>query len=219
MIALSVGLNAVLIVAVLYHFFVGAGQQLNEFFIVPNYERRVSQFELMPIGPDDIVFIGDSITRGGSWYELFPEHSVRNRGIGGDTSAGVIQRLHQVTEGEPSKVFLLIGTNDLTFGTEISQTVANIVHIVDSIHADSPHTTVWVQSVLPRGASFRSDIEIMNAAIRRAIEGKAEWIDLYPLFLDKRDGSIRDDLSNDELHLMGEGYLIWRDTISGFIAR
>ncbi len=40
----------------------------------------------------------------------------------------------------------------------------------------------------------------------------ATWIDLYPLFLDP-DGSIRDDLANDELHLLGDGYIIWRDHI------
>lgn len=218
LLACSVGLNVVLMATVLHYWFGGAGQLLIERFIEPDHERKVSQFDSMPIQPGDIVFVGDSITRDGLWHELFPGHSVRNRGIGGETSAGLIQRLHQITAGGPSKVFLMIGTNDLAVDTEIAETVANIDHIVDAINAESPDTRVFVQSILPRDASFGSDIEVMNAAISRAIADKAQWIDLYPWFLDQQDGSIRDDLSNDELHLMGEGYLIWRDRISSFIS-
>jgi hypothetical protein len=43
------------------------------------------------------------------------------------------------------------------------------------------------------------------------------WIDLYPRFL-APDGSIRDDLSNDELHLLGPGYDLWRDAIAHHVA-
>ena len=35
----------------------------------------------------------------------------------------------------------------------------------------------------------------------------------------RKDGSIRDDLSNDELHLLGGGYIIWRDAIADLLAR
>jgi len=42
-------------------------------------------------------------------------------------------------------------------------------------------------------------------------------LDLYPVFLDAADGSIRNDLSNDELHLLGAGYLAWRDAISALV--
>ena len=38
------------------------------------------------------------------------------------------------------------------------------------------------------------------------------WINLYPLFVDK-NGKLREDLTNDGLHLLGPGYLIWRDAI------
>ncbi len=51
-----------------------------------------------------------------------------------------------------------------------------------------------------------------NGKIREAINDRAEWIDLYPLFLDE-DGSIADQYSNDELHLHGAGYTVWADSI------
>ena len=42
------------------------------------------------------------------------------------------------------------------------------------------------------------------------------WINLYPLFADE-NGRLRSELTNDGLHLMGEGYLIWRDAIRPYI--
>ncbi len=63
--------------------------------------------------PGQIVFVGDSITQDFNVYEYFPEHTVYNRGIGGDTSEGVLTRLDvSVFELKPKKVFLNIGTND-----------------------------------------------------------------------------------------------------------
>ena len=65
----------------------------------------------------------------------------------------------QVTEGRPSKVFLKIGTNDLGTGVPEDEIVANLAEILDRIAAESPGTGVYVQSVLPRQASYRERIE------------------------------------------------------------
>lgn len=42
------------------------------------------------------------------------------------------------------------------------------------------------------------------------------WINLYPLFVNN-EGKLRPELTNDGLHLMGEGYLIWRDAIKQYV--
>ena len=218
LIGVSVGLNVLVLAIVLAVASGIASRWIASQFLGPGYDRWVSQFKLLPVQPGDIVFLGDSITEGGSWHELFPGLPVRNRGIGGDTTTGVLARLHQVTDGKPSKIFLLIGTNDLAMGADVADIVSNVESIVETIQASSPETQVFVQSVLPRDADYRKDIEAINAGIQRAIGGKAVWVDLYALLLDARDGSIRDDLSNDELHLMGEGYRIWRDAIGPFVS-
>lgn len=54
------------------------------------YYQRVSLFEQLPISSDDILFIGNSITDGGEWSELFQNSHVKNRGISGDTTWGGI---------------------------------------------------------------------------------------------------------------------------------
>jgi len=208
----SVALNVLVIaVAVLLYFF--GDKLLSRIFMEPMHARWVSQFEVLPVNSGDIVFLGDSITEGGIWEDLFPDLPVRNRGISGDTTDGVLKRLQQVSQGRPAKMFLLIGTNDLNAGMTPGEVAKNIILIVDSIRADSPDTQIFVQSVLPRGTDYRDRVEELNALLESGISGKAAWIDLYPLFLDRSDGSIRNVLSNDELHLLGPGYLLWREAI------
>lgn len=217
LIALSVGLN-LLTGALLVFFFNGGGAgAAQKYFLEPMHQRWVSQFEVLPIREGDIVFLGDSITEGGAWADLFPGLPVRNRGIGGDVTAGVLARLHQITSGHPSKVFLLIGTNDLSAEKPVADIVDNIVEIVTRINTESPDTQVYVQSVLPRAQDYREQIEALNDQLQKSIAGKATWINLYPLFVDDTDGSIRDDLSNDELHLLGPGYLLWRDELVRYL--
>lgn len=75
---------------------------------------------------------------------------MRNRGIAGDDTAGVLARLREVTAGRPAKVFLMIGTNDLTEGVDETRIAANVEQIVARIAAASPDTQIFVQSVLPR---------------------------------------------------------------------
>jgi lysophospholipase L1-like esterase len=219
LIGISFAINLLLAAAVAWALLGGVGNLASKYFIGPSHERWVSQFEDLPVQPGDIVFLGDSITEGGAWHELFPQVPVRNRGIGGDTTTGVLARLAQVTAGKPAQVFLLIGTNDLAMGTPVSEIAANIGKIVDQIMLASPDTAVFVQSVFPRGAGYKKDVEDLNVEIQATIKGKANWIDLYPEFLDPADGSIADALSNDELHLMGDGYLVWSDRLKPLLVR
>ena len=135
------------------------------------------------------------------------------RGIGGDTTSGVLARLDQVISGQPSRIFLLIGTNDLAIGESDETIVGNINTIIERVAGASAGTQVFVQSVLPRSVGYRDRVEGLNDEIRVAIEGRADWIDLYPLMLDE-DGSIDDRYSNDELHLYGAGYTVWADAIA-----
>ena len=80
-----------------------------------NYQRR-SLFDTLPVRPSDIVFLGNSITDGCEWAELFDNRHVKNRGISGDRSGWMLERLDPIVKGRPKKLFLMIGTNDLAAG-------------------------------------------------------------------------------------------------------
>jgi lysophospholipase L1-like esterase len=218
LLALSLALNALVLVA-LGWFALGPGRTaLMRAFLEGHQARLVSAFEGFPLAPDDVVFLGDSITEGGPWEELFPGVRTRNRGIGGDTTDGVLRRLEQVTRAQPAKVFLLIGTNDLYRGTSEDEIVANLEEILEKLKQESPDTEVYLESVLPRAADYRARIEALNARLAEvAGEQGTAWVDLYPSFLDPESGAIRPELSNDELHLLGPGYALWKEQIEGLV--
>jgi lysophospholipase L1-like esterase len=211
---LSLVLNAGVVAAAAWFGFGPGRTALMGSFIEKHQARRVSAFEAFPLVPDDVVFLGDSITEGGPWEELFPDLRVRNRGIAGDTSEGVLARLDQIARAEPAKVFLLIGTNDLFRGDSEDETVAEITEILNRLKQETPDTEVYLQSVLPRAPSYRAAVEALNARLAEvALEHGSAWIDLYPAFLDPETGGIRAELSNDELHLLGPGYALWKEQI------
>ena len=214
----SVALN-VLVVAAAVALWLNSSNLLAG-FLEKMYDRKVSFFEIFPVDHNDVVFLGDSITEGGEWAELFPNITVKNRGIGGDTTTGVLKRLHQITDGEPTALYIKIGTNDLTHGPDsIDTSYAQYREIVARVQQESPNTRIYLQSLLPRADSYREDIEAFNSEIEQLAKDMGiTYIDLYPGFLDT-DGSIADRFSNDELHLNGAGYLLWQSLLGPYISQ
>lgn len=85
-----------------------------------NLQRR-SLFEVLPVYSSDIVFLGNSITDGCEWAELFNNRHVKNRGISGDRSGWLLDRLDPIVGGHPKKSVSDVGVNDLAaaFADEI----------------------------------------------------------------------------------------------------
>lgn len=79
-----------------------------------HYPERITHFQHEPLTIGDIVFLGNSITEGGGdWGAKLGIPQVKNRGIAGDVTDGVLKRLDEITFFKPRAVFLLIGINDL----------------------------------------------------------------------------------------------------------
>ena len=93
--------------------------------------------------------LGNSITDQAEWHEIFGSLDVKNRGIGGDDTDGILERLDEVVASKPAKIFLMIGTNDLAYGKGVEHVIGNYKTILDRIAASTPSTEVYVQSVLP----------------------------------------------------------------------
>ena len=70
-----------------------------------NYQKR-SLFEQLPIRGNDIVFLGNSITDGCEWAELFNNRHIKNRGISADRSGWLLDRLDPIVNGHPKKLCL-----------------------------------------------------------------------------------------------------------------
>ncbi len=176
--------------------------------IAPQQAMRRSQFAAVPPIEADVVFLGDSLTEYGLWSEWFLGRSVVNRGIGGDTSAGVLRRLDTST-GSQRKLSLLIGTNDLALGVRIPAIAANVGAIIDGIRRTAPATEIYLNGVLPRARRFRDRVrELNDALLAVADERTVVFLDLWPALADA-DGALRRDFTMDKLHLTGAGYRAW----------
>ena len=174
---------------------------------------RISFFDSFPGAQGDVVMLGDSITHGGEWSEMFPGLPIKNRGISGDTTTDVLLRLDPIIAAKPAAVFVKIGTNDLQRVPDRAVSYRQYRQIVTRIQAGSPGTRIYLQSLLPREAAMREEVEGYNRQIKAmAAELGVDYIDLYPAFL-APDGSIRDELTLDELHLSGEGYRVWQSRL------
>ena len=120
-----------------------------------NLQRR-SLFEVLPVYSSDIVFLGNSITDGCEWAELFNNRHVKNRGISGDRSGWLLDRLDPIVGGHPKKLFLMIGVNDLAAGVSPDEIVANVARLIDRFQSESggrwPTTRGGWTSVTPTTA-------------------------------------------------------------------
>ena len=184
--------------------------------------RRASLFEVLPIKKSDIVFLGNSITDGAEWHELFGNKNFKNRGISADKTYDVLDRLDPILEGKPKKVFLMIGVNDLNAGFPPEAVVENIGKIADRFARESPKTRLYIQSILPvsdkmgRTGGHQSKTEEIiktNQLLRTLCAQRGlTYLDIYTELADK-EGKLGREYSNDGLHLMGAGYIVWRDAL------
>lgn len=189
------------------------------------YRFRKMYFSVVPHSEHQIVFLGDSMTDEGDWSKLFPNLSVVNRGIGGDTTLGVLNRLDQVIALQPREIFLMIGTNDLCFNRSISDTMTNYRKILNRLHAELPDTKIYIQSVLPfnetifpsRAFRTNENIKKLNVEIIKMAKAYNDpYIDLAPAFTGA-DGRLPSKYTVDGLHLNDSGYLLWREQIKNII--
>ena len=191
------------------------------------YYQRATLFEVLPTSKSDIIFLGNSITNGGEWAELLRNPHAKNRGISGDTTQGVLDRLSTITKGKPSKIFLLIGTNDLSRGKSVDEVAKNVAKIVERVKRESPKTKLYVQSVFPVNPKFnkflghmnrQKDIAVLNAKIKAvAARHGVTYIDVYKSLVIPSTDVMNPEYTNDGLHLLGKGYLKWVEVLKPYL--
>ncbi|MBB3188704.1 GDSL-type esterase/lipase family protein [Microbacter margulisiae] len=191
------------------------------------YYQRATLFAQLPVYSSDIIFLGNSITNGCEWSELFNNKHVKNRGISGDIVQGVYDRLEPILKGQPEKIFLLIGINDLARGTSPDSVVRGIHKIADRVKRESPRTKLFIQSLLPVNNTFSTfkdhtskgqeviDTNKMLQAL--CLKKHLTYIDLYDSFKEPGDDKMNPKYTNDGLHLLGPGYLLWKKIIIPYI--
>lgn len=192
----------------------------------PYYHQRASHFRTLPKTAGEIVMVGNSLTDGAEWSELFGDPRIKNRGISGDVTAGVLQRLDEISQRKPVKVFLLIGTNDLARGIGADSVLRNILRIVARLKQAAPATNVYVQSILPVNPSFGKfaghmakapEARWVNKALQdSAVRNRYTFVDLYAAFV-KTGDRLDAAYTNDGLHLNGAGYQLYKHLLYPYV--
>lgn len=192
------------------------------------YARRATLFDLLPVYSSDIIMLGNSLTDGAEWNELFDNCHVKNRGIVGDIIPGFFERLEPIMKGQPRKIFIMGGVNDISHGVSADSIVSAMTQVVTTIQARCPKTEIYVQSMLPFNNDVRlwkllKDREQVVVDGNKGLESMCQrlgvtFINLYPLFVGE-NGKMKPEYTNDGLHLMGGAYLIWRDALLPYIRK
>lgn len=168
---------------------------------------------------ENIVFFGDSITSGYKIEEFYPKNNVINSGTSGDTTENLLERMNDVYKYNPSKVFILIGINDLNRGKSIDEILDNIQRIVNNIKTNRKYTNIYIESVYPinrnvfedKDYSFNNDIsndtikELNDRLSNLCKENSIQYVDVYNNLIDS-EGNLKEDYTREGLHLTDLGY-------------
>lgn len=169
------------------------------------------------------LFIGDSLTE---WFDLpkhFPEATILNEGIAGDTSYGVLERLEEILKNSYDKIFLMIGINDVFNGFLKDDIIENQQLIIERIQTHAGNATLIVQSLLPVNESMLGSPGYLNTVIRyinKHLKSHCDsrgviYLNLFPAFLSGNE--MKREYTSDGGHLSEAGYSLWAKKIQAFL--
>ncbi len=187
--------------------------------------RRAAWSKQVTRDQQAVVFLGDSITQGwGAQFRgKFAGMKLANRGIGGDTTRGMLIRLQEdVLSLNPSAIVLLMGTNDLEVGLEPALIGRNFAKIIAGIKAHSTTTPIILCRIFPSSASKKrpaDKIQQVNAIYEATVKGDSQItvVDTWTLYATAA-GDANPRLFPDLLHLNAQGYDTWATALQPIFA-
>lgn len=194
----------------------------------PEKTKVVTKKEEVVVMDDNYLFLGDSITEQYDLDEYYNDLPVVNSGISGNKTKDLLNDLNnRVYQYNPSKVFLLIGTNDIQSKVEDDVIINNIKKILEDIHENRPYAKLYLEAIYPvdegsSGAQDRTNKEIqsINASLEDYCKkNDITFIDMYDLLLDPESDKDRlfEDYSKDGLHISDEGYEVITEELMKYI--
>ena len=154
----------------------------------------------------DVAFLGDSLTDGYDLERYYPQYVTANRGIGGDTTFGLQDRLQlSLFDLKPKVAVMLIGANNM------DTMLDNYEDILISIKQNLPDTKVVLLSLTSMSGEWgrKNQLAAYNNVIIKKLADKYnfEYVDLYSALLNVETGEIYQEFTTDGGHLTHEGYV------------
>lgn len=188
-----------------------------------HYMARVSIFHSIPNTTQKIVMLGNSITNNCWWDELLgiSPFEIINRGISGDSTDGIIERLDEVKDENPAKIYMLTGINDLLENKELTKEGmwGKYELLLKSIREKMPQAELVVSTTLPLNPiskfypGINEKVEFLNSKLEESAQKyNYRFIDLASHLKDS-NGDLDLKYTCDGIHLLPEAYLIWKELI------
>ena len=173
------------------------------------YEAKVTEYEKENQAYDDfqvdVAFLGDSLTDGYDLNKYYPQYLTANRGIGGDTTYGLEERLQvSVYDLQPKVAVMLIGANNMD--TMFDNYEAILIGLKDNL----PDTQIVLLSLTSMGGEWgrKNQLAAENNVQIKALAEKygLTFVDLYTPLMNEATGEIVPEYTTDGGHLTAKGY-------------
>lgn len=209
--------SLVIFIGVSFMLLVGILLCVNEQEII-KLNSRLERLERYTYNKESIVFLGDSITSRYDLNKYFPNYNVYNSGIAGNMTKDILDNMeNRVFAYNPTKVFILIGTNDLVYsGLDNDGIKNNIEEIINKIYEKNSNTKIYLESIYPVNNSINKEIvetrtneniKDLNNKIEKICNNKCTYINMYDNLTDK-NGNMKRIYTVDGLHLNKIGYKV-----------
>lgn len=169
------------------------------------YARENAEYEDYEV---DVAFIGDSLTDGYDLAQYYPQYVTANRGIGGDTTFGVEERLQvSLFDLKPKVVVMLIGANNM------DTMLQNYESILQRLQENLPESKIVILSLTAMGGEHwgrKNQLAAYNNVSIKLLAQKYNYayVDLYSALLNLSTGEIYESYTTDGGHLTPLGYSI-----------
>lgn len=183
---------------------------------------------------DNYLFLGDSITDFYDLEKFYPDMPVVNSGISGHTTQDILNDMeNRVYKYNPSKVFIVIGINDLAREVKVDEIVDNIKKIVNNIQENRPYCEIYLESVYPINRTDDDKIDKGVVTDKRKNEDVREinkklkefskkeqitYIDMYAILKDD-DDNLKIEYTTEGLHISEEGYEVITEEIKKYLKK
>lgn len=186
-----------------------------------NKDSLKNPYDIKTSPGDNFVFLGDSITEYYPLDEFYDDLPTINSGKAGWRTDQILDEIDSLVYiYNPTKVFLLIGTNDIEQGKSINDIVTNIEQITKRIEKKRPRTKIYIESIYPInntndekinhatvGSRNNTIIKKINKEIKKYCNEKDyTYIDVYNNLTDKK-GNLKLEYTEEGLHLSSLGYI------------
>lgn len=169
------------------------------------YERENAEYDDYEV---DVAFIGDSLTDAYDLATYYPQYVTANRGIGGDTTFGVQERLQvSLYDLKPKVVVMLIGANNM------DTMLQNYESILQDLKQNLPESKIVILSLTAMGGEHwgrKNQLAAYNNVSIKLLAQRYgyEFVDLYSALYDVSIGEVYEGYTIDGGHFTHEGYTV-----------